>query len=92
MAGQDSQEAAANPAIAATQADADEVKHSFSSSMTLDDTLPESQQGHEQRLASLLQYQADRSNAAQHEAMLRGTLSSAMAPSEATTERPETRR
>ena len=86
MAEQDSQEAATNLAISTAQANADEAKHILSSSMTPDDAPPESQQAHQQRLANLLHFRADRSNDIQHGALLRGTLSSVTAPSEATTE------
>ena len=62
MEEQDSQEAAINLAISTAQASADEAKHILSSSMTPDDAPPESQQAHQQRLANLLHFRADRSN------------------------------
>ena len=62
MEEQDSQEAAINLAILTAQASADEAKHTLSSSMAPVDAPPESQQEHQQRLASLLHFRADRSN------------------------------
>ena len=62
MEEQDSQEAAINLAISTAQASADEAMHTLSSSMTPDDAPPESQQAHQQRLANLLHFRADRSN------------------------------
>ena len=51
-----------NLAILTAQASADEAMHTRSSSMAPVDAPPESQQAHQQRLANLLHFRADRSN------------------------------
>ena len=62
MEEQDSQDAAINLAILTAQASADEAMHTRSSSMAPVDAPPESQQAHQQRLANLLHFRADRPN------------------------------
>ena len=59
---QDSQMAAIDRAILTAQASADIAKHTLGSSSAPVGAPPESQQAHQQRLASLLHFRADRAS------------------------------